>query len=56
LDSDAWQSAEPKVIDPPHEAMGDDYEEHGGVEEDYHELVDLDSSDRGWSGLFDEYE
>ena len=27
LDSDAWQSAEPKVIDPPHEAMGDDYEE-----------------------------
>lgn len=56
LDSDAWQSVEPKVIDPPHETMGDDYEERAGFEEDYHELVDLDSNDREWSGLFDEYE
>ena len=56
LDSDAWHSVEPKVIDPPHEAMGDDYEERADFEEDYHELVDLDSNDREWSGLFDEYD
>ena len=56
LDTDAWQSAEPKMIDPPHEALADDYDEGGDFEEDYHELVDHDSSDREWSGLFDEYE
>jgi hypothetical protein len=56
LDSDAWHSVEPKVIDPPHEAMGDDYEERADFEEDYHELVDLDSNEREWSGLFDEYD
>ena len=56
LDADAWQSVEPKVINPPHEAMTADYEEDGGFEEDYHDLVDLDSNDREWSGLFDEYD
>jgi hypothetical protein len=56
LDTDTWQSVEPKVIDPPHEAMEGDFEEAGGHEEDYHDLVDLDSSDRDWAGLFDEYE
>jgi len=56
LDTDSWQSVEPKVIDAPHEAMSSDYEEDRGYEEDYHDLVDLDSSDRDWAGLFDEYE
>ena len=56
LDADAWQSAEPKVINPPHQAMAADYEEDGGHEEDYHNIVDLDSNDREWSGLFDELE
>ena len=56
LDMDSWQSAEPKVIDPPHEAMGGDYEETREYEEDYHEVVDLDSSNRDWVEMFDEYE
>ena len=56
LDSDTWLSVEPKVIDPPHEAMEGEYEEEGGHNEDYHELVDLDSNNRDWAGLFDEYE
>lgn len=56
LDADAWQSVEPEVINPPHEAMAADYEEEGEFEEDYRDIVDLDSNDREWSGLFDEYE
>ena len=56
LDTDYWQSAEPKVIDPPHEVMGGDYEGEPEYEEDYHELVDLDSTNRDWAGLFDENE
>lgn len=56
LDTDAWQSVEPKVIDAPHEAMEGDFGEEVTHEEDYHELVDLDSNDRDWTGLFDEYE
>ena len=56
LDSDTWLSAEPRMIDPPHESLADDYDEEGGFEEDYHDLVDLDSSEREWSGLFDEYD
>jgi hypothetical protein len=56
LDTDTWQSVEPKVINPPHDAMEADYEEQGGYDEDYHDLVDLDSNDRDWVGLFDEYE
>ena len=57
LDTDSWLSVGPRVIDPPHEAMEGDFEEEAAHhEEDYHDLVDLDSNDRDWSGLFDEYE
>lgn len=56
LDTDSWYGSEPKVIDPPAETMGDDYMEAREHDEDYHELVDLDSNDRDWAGLFDEYE
>lgn len=56
LDADTWQSMDPKVTEPPHEAMTGEYEEDIGSEEDYHDLVDLDSNERDWSGLFDEYE
>ena len=56
LDSDAWMSVEPKVINPPHEALAADFEEEGIFEEDYHDVVDLDSNEREWSGLFDEYD
>jgi len=56
LDLDAWQGVEPKMINPPHEALAADYDEELGFEEDYHDVVDLDSNDREWSGLFDEYE
>ena len=56
LDADAWQSVEPKVVNPPRQALGGDYEEDDGLEEDYQDVVDLDSNDREWSGIFDEYE
>ena len=55
LDVDSWAGMDPKVIDPPHEALAENYKEEGD-KGNYQDLVDLDSNDREWSGLFDEYE
>ena len=52
LDEDTWESLNPRIIDPPHEALADAYDEDG--DEDYNEVAD--SGDMDWSGAFDEYE
>ena len=56
LDEDSWVSLEPKVIDPPHEALSDSYDGDNRPEADYHEMVDLDNGYGEWSGTFDDYE
>jgi len=56
LDEDTWAGMDPKAIDPPHEAMAENFEEEGADEGKYQDLVDLDSNDREWPALYDEYE
>ena len=55
LDDDTWQSLEPKVIDPPREAMANAYEGDEG-EEDYDEVSDYGGGDGEGSSSFDDYE
>ena len=55
LDDDTWQSLEPKVINPPREALADAYEGDED-DEDFSEASDLDGGDGEWSGSFDDYE
>jgi len=52
LDEDTWESLNPQVIDPPHEALADAYDDED--EGDYNEVAD--PGDLDWSGAFDEYE
>lgn len=54
LDEDSWESLSPKVIDPPHKALAEDYEEEEGEPE--YDDVDLDEDEDRWSRPFDEYE
>jgi hypothetical protein len=55
LDDDTWLNLEPKVIDPPREALADAYEGDEG-EEDYSEVSDLEAGEGEWSSAFDDYE
>lgn len=53
LDEDTWESLNPQVIDPPHEALAGAYGDEDG-EGDADELGD--AGNLGWPGAFDEYE
>ncbi len=53
LDEDSWLSLHPKVIDPPHESLAEDYEGAEG-EQDYNDIVDLEGNENEWPGSFDD--
>ena len=55
LDDDTWVSLNPKVIDPPREALAEAYgdeDDEGG----FNDAADLDSHEGDWPGAVDEYE
>lgn len=56
LDHDAWLTLSPKEINPPREALAQDYQDDGGEEHPHYSLGDLESDPIDWPANYDEYD